>query len=73
MSGRAGYVAYAETTGGKTFDGREMPSWDELPGRIQEAWNAAAKAMAKEVYDSLKAADDSCPATQPAPKGYPFA
>ena len=72
MSGRAGYLAYAESTGGKTFDGRNMPSWDDLPGRIQEAWNAAAKAIAKEVFDSLKAVD-SCPETQPAPKGYPFA
>jgi hypothetical protein len=38
---RRGYEGYAESTGGKTFDGRQMPTWDELPDRIQEAWRAA--------------------------------
>lgn len=43
--GRLGYDAYAQSTGGKTFDGRDMPKWDELPERIQTAWNAAADAV----------------------------
>jgi hypothetical protein len=41
----AGYDAYAKSTGGKTFDGRDMPAWDALPERIQEAWVAAALAI----------------------------
>lgn len=43
--GSVGYSAYAESTGGKTFDGRDMPRWSDLPERIQNAWNAAARAI----------------------------
>jgi hypothetical protein len=39
------YLAYAKSTGGKTFDGRDMPTWDALPERIREAWRAAALAI----------------------------
>ena len=38
---RRGYEGYAESTGGKTFDGRDIPKWSELPPRIQGAWRAA--------------------------------
>jgi hypothetical protein len=38
------YEGYATSTGGKTFDGRDMPPWDALPGRIKEAWRAAVVA-----------------------------
>lgn len=37
------YRAYAESTGGKTWDGRDMPDWDGLGERIQGAWTAAAE------------------------------
>ena len=60
MSGRVGYNAYAEFTGGKTFDGRDMPTWDALPERIRGAWEEAARAIL--VHG---------PATAPAPEGYP--
>ncbi len=40
------YAAYAEATGGKTWDGRDMPTWDQLGERIQGAWRAAATAVA---------------------------
>ncbi len=43
--GEHGYEAYAESTGGKTFDGRDMPAWKDLPDRIQEAWHAAGLAI----------------------------
>lgn len=43
--GQRGYEAYAAFTGGKTFDGRNMPSWSELPDRIKGAWEAAADAI----------------------------
>lgn len=39
--GKIGYEAYAEYTGGKTYDGRDMPSWDDV-GNVQNAWAAAA-------------------------------
>ena len=40
--GRMGYEEYAVSTGGKTYDGRDMPQWDDLPERIKSAWCAAA-------------------------------
>lgn len=43
--GQRGYEAYAVSTGGKTFDGRDMPKWNELPERIRAAWEAAADAI----------------------------
>ena len=43
--GKTGYEAYAKYTGGKTFDGRDMPTWDALPENIREAWRAAARAI----------------------------
>jgi hypothetical protein len=41
----AGYRGYAFDTGGKTFDGRDMPAWGELPERTVSAWVAAAVAI----------------------------
>lgn len=41
----AAYAAYAVATGGKTYDGRDMPAWADLPPRIQGAWAAAAEAV----------------------------
>lgn len=42
---RLAYEAYGESTGGKTFDGRQMPDWDDLGEKIQTAWVAAAGAV----------------------------
>ena len=39
------HAAYAESTGGKTWDGRTMPAWDVLPEPIKEAWRAAVRAV----------------------------
>lgn len=43
--GQIAYEAYADSTGGKTFDGRDMPKWEQLPERIQLAWSAATRAV----------------------------
>lgn len=69
--GEVGYRAYAESTGGKTFDGRDMPAWSALPPHVVRAWNDAGKAIAKRVYEAVQASEP-CPETLPAPKGYPF-
>lgn len=45
---KRGYQGYAKSIGGKTFDSREMPKWDELPPRIQEAWREAIAAAIDE-------------------------
>lgn len=42
---RTGYEAYADYTEGKTFDGRDMPAWDDLGDPIQNAWAMAAGAI----------------------------
>lgn len=42
---RRAYQAYVEFTGGKTFDGRDMPTWENLTERIQQAWTAATDAV----------------------------
>jgi hypothetical protein len=44
----AGYRGYAAHTGGKTFDGRNMPEWADLPERTVQAWMAAAGAIERE-------------------------
>lgn len=43
--GRIGYEAYGAYTNMKTFDGRDMPPWDKLPDRTQNAWTTAAQAL----------------------------
>jgi predicted HAD superfamily Cof-like phosphohydrolase len=42
--GKTGYEAYRTYTKGKTFDGREMPTWERLTDAIREAWAAAGAA-----------------------------
>lgn len=46
------YAAYGESTGGKTFDGRPMPEWDDLGEGIQRAWREAAAAVAAELRET---------------------
>ena len=42
------YMAYAKFTGGKTYDDKQMPQWQDLPKRIQDAWRAAIGAVLDE-------------------------
>ena len=37
------YRAYAAVTDNKNFRGEEMPAFDALPEKIQEAWRAAVE------------------------------
>lgn len=49
---RVGYEAYKTSTGGKTFDGRDMPTFDAIIERtphVARAWEAAADAIRKTV------------------------
>ena len=39
------YTSYGEVTGGLNYMGRQMPRWDELPEKIQEAWVAASSTV----------------------------
>lgn len=62
--GQIGYEAYAASTGGKTFDGRDMPRWDELPPRIVAAWEAAASAIALAHARDVARVCDQLPPTE---------
>jgi len=45
---QVGYESYADYTGGKSaVTGDTLPTWDELPGGVKNAWFAAADDMAK--------------------------
>ena len=38
----AAWDAYSKASGGKTYDGKPLPNWDDLGHKKQEAWMAAA-------------------------------
>lgn len=40
---KAAYGAYAKATENKTFDGRDMPGWDDLTQPVRNAWALAAE------------------------------
>jgi hypothetical protein len=41
--GAAAYAAYSKAVGGLTFDGKPLPTYDELGTPQQGGWTAAAK------------------------------
>ena len=43
--GRIGYEAYGNFTGWKTYNGKDMPKWDDLTLNIMRAWQAAGEAI----------------------------
>ena len=43
--------AYAERAGGKTFDGKQLPTWDDLGEERQGCWVAAAEAAMNELFE----------------------
>jgi hypothetical protein len=47
--------AYAIQAGGKTFDGKPLPTWDELGDERQSCWVAAASVAANRI-EKLEAA-----------------
>jgi hypothetical protein len=48
--GQIAYEAYAAKANGISLvSGAELPTWDVLNGSIQEAWDAAAQAVAQAV------------------------
>ena len=47
---RVMYAAYNLQAGGKTFDGKPLPTWKELGADRQGCWLAAAKAAALELH-----------------------
>lgn len=44
---RAAYEAYCLATGGRSFDGHNLATWEDLPARVQAAWRQAAIAAVR--------------------------
>jgi hypothetical protein len=59
------YAAYGASTHYRTHDGRPMPEWEELGDRVQQAWIAAAAAVAQAVIE--QPAETEARSEQPAP------
>lgn len=43
--GQIAWEAYAKAVGGLTYDGKPLPTWDELGDRQKEGWEKAAAAV----------------------------
>jgi hypothetical protein len=43
---RTAYGAYCVAVGGKAFNGDDLPDFDSVPQRIQDAWVAAVSTVA---------------------------
>jgi len=51
--------AYAEQAGGKTFDGKPLPTWPELGEDRQSCWHAAAAAACSWLMIASAANDEN--------------
>jgi hypothetical protein len=43
---RIAFEAYGVSVGGKTYDGKDIPKWENVGKKVQDAWRAAAVAVA---------------------------
>ncbi|WP_371579484.1 hypothetical protein [Streptomyces sp. NBC_01314] len=60
------YAAYGASTNNRTHDDRPMPDWDDLGDQVQQAWIAAAAAVAQAVIE--QPAEKAVRSEQPAPQ-----
>ncbi|MDX3555175.1 hypothetical protein [Streptomyces europaeiscabiei] len=60
------YAAYGASTHFRTHDDRQMPEWEDLGDRVQQAWTAAAAAVATAVIE--QPAENAVRSEQPAPQ-----
>ncbi len=52
---RTAYKAYAKNSDGKTFDGRDMPTWEKLTSLVRSHWCAAILAALNDARDRIHA------------------
>lgn len=55
--GRTAFEAYRKATAGKTWDGVDIPQWEELSGdtkATQDAWLEAAQAVVDVIVNDLR-------------------
>lgn len=53
QDGQIAYNAYGDHASWKTFDGRDMPRWDELGPVVRSHWIAAAARVARRTLASV--------------------
>jgi hypothetical protein len=54
VNGKTAYEAYRKHSDGKSLvTGKPIPEWDELHGAIKDAWNAAARAVLRELLGKI--------------------
>lgn len=46
--GQIAFEAYSKSMGWKTYDGKDIPQWENLSSEVQKAWGAAARAIARQ-------------------------
>ena len=64
------WAAYAKQAGGVTFDGKPLPTWDELGEERQACWKAAASVCAEEIESLRDALRWAAPYTKDNPRVY---
>lgn len=52
--GKVAYEAYCERTGGRSaVTGERLPEWEQVQPVVQDAWDAAGRAVASTVLESI--------------------
>ena len=51
--GQMAFEAYCEFQENKTFDGRDIPKWDQLPVKIKEAWSVSSAFILEDYMFSM--------------------
>lgn len=54
--GRAAFEAYVKSVGGKTWDGNDIPGWDDpkMTDKVRDGWIAAALQIVKIIEDQAR-------------------
>lgn len=52
--GRIAFQAYSDEMGGKTYDGKDIPKWENVGQKVQDAWRAAGVAVLRYIDDERK-------------------
>ncbi len=47
--GQIAFEAYSKQVGGKTYDNKPIPQWENLSPEVQRGWEAAAQAVTASV------------------------
>lgn len=54
--GRIAFEAYSKSVGGKTYDNKPIPAWDDLTDQVRAGWTTAAAEVAERLSQITQAA-----------------